>query len=248
MARITAGKLVVQIIRRGEVVQTHDEIKARLLASALPNVAFDGYTQAVFDQAVADCGVDAGMAALICPAGATDLAAFAHESDDRKMSDILAGANWQDMRIRDRITFAIQIRLKIAAQDKEVVRRSAAHFALPQNGARGTALIWGTADTIWRAFGDTSEDVNFYTKRATLAAIYSATLLYWLGDDSVDADDTQEFLHRRIENVMQFEKLKSGLGKLPFSGRLLDLANKAAERARKDTRFQGMPGSVGKQK
>ena len=58
---------------------------------------------------------------------------------------------------------------------------------------------------------------------------------------------TLEFLDRRIENVMQFEKIKSGLGKLPFAGRMLDMANNAASRAREGARFQNMPGSVGKQ-
>ncbi len=229
------------------MVQSHKEIKAQLLAAALPNVAFDGYAKAVFEQAVIDCDVDIGLAKLICPNGATDLAAFAHESADQEMIETLQDAAWEDMRIRERISFAVRTRLEIAARNKEVVRRSVAHFALPQNGARGSALIWGTADAIWRAFGDSSEDLNFYTKRGTLSAVYSATLLYWLGEEDADMTSTLEFLDRRIENVMQFEKIKSGLGKLPFAGRMLDMANNAASRAREGARFQNMPGSVGKQ-
>ncbi len=61
----------------------------------------------------------------------------------------------------------------------------------------------------WYAAGDTSTDFNFYTKRATLAGVYSSTLLYWLNDRSPGADQTWAFLDRRIDDVMKFEKLKS---------------------------------------
>ena len=34
-------------------------------------------------------------------------------------------------------------------------------------------------------------------------------MLYWLGDDSVDGQATDAFIDRRIDNVMQFERVKS---------------------------------------
>jgi ubiquinone biosynthesis protein COQ9 len=43
----------------------------------------------------------------------------------------------------------------------------------------------------------------------TLAAVYGSTLLVWLDDQSEGWIDTQEFLDRRIEDVMQFEKFKA---------------------------------------
>jgi ubiquinone biosynthesis protein COQ9 len=52
------------------------------------------------------------------------------------------------------------------------------------HAADGAKAIWGTADRIWTALGDTSDDLNWYTKRATLSAVYGSTVLYWLGDDS----------------------------------------------------------------
>jgi ubiquinone biosynthesis protein COQ9 len=98
-----------------------------------------------------------------------------------------------------------------AISDAEAVRRGSALFALPQHAADGAKAIWGTADAIWVALGDTSTDINWYTKRATLSAVYGATVLYWLGDDSEGHAATWEFLDRRIENVMAIEKLKAGI-------------------------------------
>ena len=62
---------------------------------------------------------------------------------------------------------------------------------------------------MWYAAGDTSTDFNFYTKRATLAGVYSSTLLYWLNDRSPGGEATWGFLDRRIDDVMKIEKLKS---------------------------------------
>jgi ubiquinone biosynthesis protein COQ9 len=68
---------------------------------------------------------------------------------------------------------------------------------------------------MWYAAGDKSTDFNFYTKRATLAGVYSATLLYWLNDRSAGSEATWAFLDRRIDNVMAFEKLKSQVRSWP---------------------------------
>jgi len=92
---------------------------------------------------------------------------------------------------------------------KEATRRAAAFLTLPPHAAMGAKLLYRTVDAIWRAIGDTSTDFNFYTKRAILAAVYSSTLMRWFTDDSDGETATQEFLDNRIENVMQFEKLKA---------------------------------------
>jgi hypothetical protein len=88
-------------------------------------------------------------------------------------------------------------------------------FALPQYAADGARAIWGTADAIWEALGDASDDYNWYTKRATLSAVYGATVLYWLGDESPENRDTWAFLDRRIEDVMRIEKVKAEVQKNP---------------------------------
>ena len=51
--------------------------------------------------------------------------------------------------------------------------------------------------------------MNWYSKRATLSAVYGATVLFWLGDESPGHAATWAFLDRRIENVMQIEIAKA---------------------------------------
>lgn len=190
----------------GDTSTTGDE-RARLLTAALPHVPFDGWGEACFRAACADAGVDPGLARVVCPRGAVDLAVDYHRAGDRAMVARLQAADLGAMRFRERVAAAVRFRLEAA--DRDPVRRGAALFALPQHVAAGAGLVWGTADAIWRALGDNSTDVNWYTKRATLSAVYSATVLYWLGDDSEARQATWEFLDRRIEGVMRFEKAKA---------------------------------------
>ena len=102
-----------------------------------------------------------------------------------------------------------RLALNVLRRDKEALRRAATLFALPMYAPDGVKLVWGTSDAIWNALGDTSTDANWYTKRATLSAVHAATVLYWLGDDSPDHRDTWAFLDRRIDDVMQIEKVKA---------------------------------------
>jgi len=221
-----------------------DDLKAALLAAAVPHVAFDGWSDASFAAAAADAGIAPALARGVCPRGALDLALAYHASGDAAMRAALAGADLAGMRYRERIAHAVRLRLDGA--DRELVRRGVALFALPQHVVEGSRAIWGTADAIWTALGDTSDDISHYSKRAILSAVYSTTALYWLGDTSPGQSATWEFLDRRIENVMQFEKLKASAKANPvfnalFAGpaRLLAMVKAPAGRVQ-----DGLPGTV----
>lgn len=188
--------------------------RARLLAAALPHVVFDGWGEATFVASADDAGVTVAEARVLCPRGALDLACDYHRAGDRAMHVAVLAEDLAAMRFRDRVATAIRHRL--SATDRELARRGAALFALPQNVAIGSALLWGTADAIWTTIGDTSRDVNWYTKRLTLSAVYSATVLYWLGDNSEGQSATTDFIDRRIEDVMRFEKAKADFRASPW--------------------------------
>ena len=156
------------------------EARTALLIAALPHVAFDGWSPATFEMAVSDSDVDPGLAHQACPRGAIDLAVAFHKQGDAQMVAALKAAESSEMRYRDRVTLGVRARLDAAALHREEVRRGTTLFALPQHAAEGAALLWGTADALWSALGDPSQDINWYSKRATLSAVYSPTLLFWL--------------------------------------------------------------------
>ena len=186
-----------------------------LLDAALAHVVFDGWSEACLRAAAADSGVAPGLVRVLFPRGAVDLAVAYHRRGDGQLRARLVESDLAAMRFRDKVTLAVRLRLEAA--DRDVVRRGMALFSLPQNMPAGAALVWGTADAIWTALGDNSNDVNWYTKRATLSAVYSACVLYWLGDDSAGRADTWAFLDRRIEDVMRFEKTKADFRASPLA-------------------------------
>ncbi|MDR9483793.1 MULTISPECIES: COQ9 family protein [Sediminimonas] len=221
------------------------ETSEKLLDAALMHVPFDGWTEATFRAAVTDTGTDMGTARALFPRGGVDMALAYHRRGDALMVERLVATDLESMRFRDRIAFAVRARIE-AADDKEAVRRGSALFALPQYVPDGARAIWNTCDLIWTTLGDGSDDFNWYSKRATLSGVYSATVLYWLGDDSPGSEATWAFLDRRIENVMSIEKFKGKfrdspfgrtIGKGPFA--LLDRI-----RAPDQTLRRNMPGST----
>ncbi len=192
-----------------------DPAKDKLIDAILPHVAFDGWAPVAFNAAVAEVGLDPAHAKTLCPRGAVDLAVAYHQRGDAAMVAALKQADMSDMRFRDKVAHALRLRIP-AIDDKEAVRRGTALFALPHMAPDGTKLIWGTADAIWDALGDTSRDINWYTKRMTLSGVYGSVVLYWLGDDSLDSQATDAFIDRRIDDVMQFEKVKAQVKQNPL--------------------------------
>ena len=220
-----------------------EDPRDRILDAALSHVPFDGWSDATLAAAARDAGVDPAVARGLFPRGAVDLALAFHRRGDEELKRQLAAADLEGMRFRDRVAFAVRLRLQIAA-DREAVRRGATLFALPQHAADGARALWQTADAIWTALGDTADDVNWYTKRASLAAVHGATVLYWLGDDSPGHQATWDFLDRRIEGIMQIEKLKAGLNDNPLTKPFMTVPNWIAARIRPPRRdaAPGLPG------
>jgi len=191
--------------------RSEDALRAAVLAAALNHAPFDGFTDKVLERAGKEAGADAKALAKLFPNGAMSLVEAFSESADREMEKKLARAKLSSMKIRDRIKTAISARLDAMRPHKEAARRAAAFLTLPPHAALGLKLVYRTVDSMWRAAGDTSTDFNFYTKRAILAGVYSSTLMRWFTDESADEHQTMEFLGRRIEDVMRFEKFKAQL-------------------------------------
>lgn len=206
---------------------TPGELRPHLVEAMLPHVPFDGWTEASLSAAARDLEMPVERARLAFGSAADMVEAFTALAD-RAMADEMQARGAMAMKVRERITLAVRVRLEQAEPHREAVRRALAVQAIPTNALSAARTLWRTADAMWRAAGDTATDYNHYTKRAILSGVYSATLLYWLQDESEGRQATWAFLDRRIGDVMRFEKVKaqvlgagSGLPSLTrFLGRL----------------------------
>jgi ubiquinone biosynthesis protein COQ9 len=202
--------------------------RAAILAAALRHVPFEGWSDATLRAAAADSGEPLALARALFPRGGIDLALAYHRGGDAEMARRLAAQDLSALRFRDRIARGVRTRLELV-EDKELVRRAATLFALPQHAADGARALWSTSDAIWTALGDSERNLSWYTKRATLSGVHSATVLYWLGDDSPGHARTWDFLDRRIEDVMRVEKAKAAFRDNPLAKALLAGPMKAAQ-------------------
>ena len=215
-----------------------------VLDAALPHVAFEGWSDRTLCYAVEDAGVDSSFARLAFPRGGVDLALAFHYDRDEVLRRRLEGDDLLGLRFRDRVAHAVALRLEMLTRDREAVRRAATLFALPIFAADGARAIWHTADTIWTALGDESRDYNWYTKRATLSGVYSASFLYWLGDASADMEATRAFIRRRVDDVMQFEGVKAKVAANPLAAVVLKGPQRLLDRIRapEDSASRSLPG------
>jgi ubiquinone biosynthesis protein COQ9 len=188
---------------------TANPLKDKVLDAVLAQAPFDGWSRAAIDSAVRAGAITRDEARLAFPGGVIDMIAWHSLRADRQLVEEMERSGVASMKVRERVTLGVRIRLEQNAQHREAIRRALAMLAMPFNGLLASKLLYRTVDAIWYAAGDTATDFNFYTKRALLAGVYSSTVLFWLNDRSENFTATWEFLDRRIEDVMRIEKLKS---------------------------------------
>jgi ubiquinone biosynthesis protein COQ9 len=186
-----------------------EQLRRRLALEVGENAVFDGWTRQAVDSAANQLGIDPVQARLAMPKTQTGLIDVYIQAVDRALEAHFTPKRLEKLKIRQKIRDLIWKRLEIMGPSREAVRRALAILAMPQNLPLAARISWRTADLMWRIAGDTSTDFNHYTKRMTLGAVYASTLLAWLDDQSEGWKDSSDFLDRRIDNVMQFEKLKA---------------------------------------
>ncbi len=183
-----------------------ERLRRRLALSVGENAVFDGWSRGAIDSAADQLGIDRAQARLAMRKGQSGMVDVYIQGVDRELDERLAPERLKALKIRERIRILVWTRLEIMGPAREAVRRATAILAMPQNLPLAARIGWRSADLMWRLAGDRSTDFNHYTKRMTLGAVYGSTLLAWLDDNSADWSETADFLDRRIDNVMQFEK------------------------------------------
>jgi ubiquinone biosynthesis protein COQ9 len=174
----------------------------------LPNVPFDGWTFHALRVALRAAGQPEDDAGLLFPGGAADMVETYCDLADRRMEQEAATLGLDAMRLPDRVRALLALRLRQNRSHKEAVRRALGILALPRHAGLAARCTARTVDAVWHAAGDRSTDFSWYTKRAILASIYTATVLFWLTDQSEDDAATLAFLDRRLAGLARITRLR----------------------------------------
>jgi ubiquinone biosynthesis protein COQ9 len=71
--------------------------------------------------------------------------------------------------------------------------------------AEGPKAVWNTSDVIWRAAGDKSLDMNYYSKRFLLSSVYTMSIKHYISDKQ----DIDEYIENALNKVVKVaQKLK----------------------------------------
>ena len=209
-----------------EAVEERRALKDKLLESALLHAAFDGWSRRTLLNAAKDAGVDPATARRLFPRGGDSLLEWLDDWADRQMLAATEGEDLTQLPVRRRIARLARARLEALGQHREALRRAAVAHLLPGNVLGSGRSLWQTVDRMWQAAGlggDPAEGFGYYSRRATLAGVLTATFLYWLQDQSDGFADSWAFLDRRIDDVMRFGQASSrftsmfGRGRRPAS-------------------------------
>ncbi|KAK9819794.1 hypothetical protein WJX72_002458 [[Myrmecia] bisecta] len=183
---------------------SHREI---ILEAALEHVKQLGWTHAALVAGAKDVGLSPAAAALLARGEAELVEYFVDHCNLELILQLEAmGEELAQMRVHERVRRAVQMRLQMLIPHIDSWPQALSIRARPANLGMAMRQVASLADDIWHAAGDTSTDHNWYTKRALLASVYTATELYMLTDYSPGYADTWAALDRRLKDVMHLGK------------------------------------------
>ena len=197
-----------------EKMSTTNVTPELFVQAMLRHVPFDGWSKTAMQATAEEIGLSASDISRLFPKGLLSVVTIGSDDVDAKMvvefisrfSDKL-----DKMPVHLKVRELLLIRFEILRPHKEAVRKMFAFLAKPAQAELASRLLYKTLDRVWRAAGDRSTDYNFYTKRATLAAVYGPTLLAFLDDDTSDMQKTRAFLDRRLQDVAKIPKATKSL-------------------------------------
>lgn len=176
--------------------------------AALPGLAAEtGWSWTTLRRALAAAGEDPALVASVFPAGPTGAIAAWFAGLDAAMPE--AAGPLDGLRTPARVRRLVEARLHLLAPHKPALRAAWAHLALPWNLPLGARLGAQAADAIWKAAGDASADFSWYTRRASLGAIYAATIAFWLREEAT-VEQALGFLDRRFAGLARLQRRRTG--------------------------------------
>jgi len=174
-------------------------LRRRWLTELLPEVAFEGWTEAAVSAAAIRAGLTQGEQALAAPQGVLNLIDAFFDAAEAAARAELASADLTGLRVPDKVKRGVIAWLDALAPNREAARRAASRGFLPWGAGPALQRTWKVADMIWTAAGDQSDDYNRYSKRALLAGVLPAIVLYWA--DNPSPEDLDGFISRRLANA-----------------------------------------------
>ncbi|KAJ3288108.1 Ubiquinone biosynthesis protein coq9, mitochondrial [Borealophlyctis nickersoniae] len=215
-----------------------DSPATRILDAALSQVPTHGWTTAALGEGAVSLGYPSITHGLF-PRGGVELVEHFIKKSTRAMRTEMEGLDLASMKVTAKIRAACVARLRMTAPYISRWPDAVALMAQPQNVPNSLQNLGELVDEMWYIAGDRSVDMNWYSKRAMLAGVYTSTEMFMAQDKSPGFEETWKFLDRRLmdvgtvgrtvsemSNVVDFG-IKSVSGLLSSGRKAFDLSHRA---------------------
>lgn len=170
-----------------------------ILKKALTFVPEHGWTTVSIAKAAESMGYPTIIHGMF-PKGGADLIDYFLQDCLERLPLELEG-RMEGLGTQEKIKLGTLTRLGMIAPYIDRWQEALAIMGQPSNVAMSLNHLAKIVDEIWHLAGDKSADMNWYTKRASLAGVYTTTELYMTTDKTPNYQATQKFLDRRFEDA-----------------------------------------------
>ena len=184
-----------------------NQIRNQILQDAKPSIAKYGWTDDLFIKISKTSKYNTEDIKALFPKGNKPLIEMYLKEINNKMNIDSKKLNLIRFRVHERIRELIILRLKIMQKEKILITKTFYYLLMPQNYKLASKNLYKTLDQIWFLAGDNSTDFNFYTKRAILGSVYSATIIHFINNNNINK--TIDVLNNKLKIVSKIPILKN---------------------------------------
>tara|TARA_B100001287_G_scaffold275650_2_gene283897 strand:- start:541 stop:1170 length:630 start_codon:yes stop_codon:yes gene_type:complete len=181
--------------------------RLKILESAKKIIRKDGWSKNILAKLNNDKLKSSDITYLF-PNGYIDLLNLSLNEINISLEKQIDKINIINFPISKRIKKILMKRLEIINKDKIFYKKTIRHLLLPNNSQTMKNSLYNSVDKMWYLAGDNSTDFSFYTKRITLAIIYT-NALFILFNQSYD--NVEENIDRNLKRISKIPKLKDRL-------------------------------------
>ena len=190
--------------------------KLRILEDAKKYVVKDGWSKNLLKKLLSN-NVKSSDLTYYFPNGYIDLLELSLDELNKSLEKKINKTNIINFPISKRIKKILLLRLEILNEEKRYFKKTFNHLVLPQNAKIMKKNLYKSVDNMWYLAGDNSTDFSFYTKRLTLAAIYTSALFIFFSKDIEHATINIDKNLKRISNIPKLKERFSFIKEsLPF--------------------------------
>uniref|UniRef100_T1ISB3 Ubiquinone biosynthesis protein n=1 Tax=Strigamia maritima TaxID=126957 RepID=T1ISB3_STRMM len=184
---------------------SEDDVKESILNAALGFVPKYGWSKEALAAGAELIGLSRAAHGLF-PNGEGDLVLYFYARCNSELEAQLLSDQQLKSNKREFVQAAVQNRLLMLDPYRDHWPQAMAIMSMPQNIVPAFRNLTKLVDTVWYCAGDRSTDFNWYSKRASLAAVYKSTEVFFIQDNSPDYQETWLFLANRLENLESMRK------------------------------------------